>query len=48
MIPSAPHRICVRHLYANFRGEGHKGLMLKDKLWKATAAYTLHGFQSEN
>jgi len=47
VIPNAPHRICVRHLYANFKGEGHKGLLLKDKLWKAAAAYTVHGFQRE-
>jgi hypothetical protein len=34
-------------LYANFRDEGHKGLVLKDKLWKAAAAYIVHGFQRE-
>jgi hypothetical protein len=37
----------MRHLYANFRGEGHKGPVLKDKLWKAAVAYTVHGFQRE-
>lgn len=42
------HRIaCVRHLYANFRGEGHKSLLLKDKLWKAATTYQVHGFQRE-
>jgi len=46
-IPSALHHICVRHLYVNFRGEGHKGLLLKYKLCEAAAAYTVHGFQRE-
>jgi hypothetical protein len=45
VIPSALHQICMRHLYANFRGDGHKGLVLKDKLWKAAAAFTVHGFE---
>jgi hypothetical protein len=44
VIPNADHRICVRHLYADFRNESHKGLLLKDKLWNATSAYTMHGF----
>jgi hypothetical protein len=43
VIPNADHRICVRHLYANFRNEGYKGLLLKDKLWKVAFAYTVHG-----
>jgi hypothetical protein len=47
VLPSAPHRICIRHLYANFRGDGHKGLVLKDKLWKAAAAYSFYGYQRE-
>lgn len=47
MIPSAPHCIRMRHMYANFRVDGHKGLVLKDKLWKAVAAYTIHGFGKE-
>ena len=34
------HRICVRHLYANFKGEGHWGVLLKDLLWQAPASYT--------
>jgi hypothetical protein len=38
--PGAEHRICCRHLYANYRDVGHKGLALKDKLWTAAAAYT--------
>jgi hypothetical protein len=38
--PQSEHRICVRHLYANFKGEGHRGLLLKDLLWQAAASYT--------
>jgi hypothetical protein len=37
----------MRHLYANFRDDGHKGLVLKDKLWKAAAAYSFVGYQRE-
>jgi hypothetical protein len=47
VIPNFDHRICMRHLYANFQNEGHKGLLLKDKLWKVAAAYTMHEFQRE-
>ncbi|GMY22080.1 hypothetical protein FCV25MIE_17321 [Fagus crenata] len=36
-IPTADHRICVHHLYANFRD---RGKALKDKLWEAAAACT--------
>jgi hypothetical protein len=38
--PQSEQRICVRHLYANFRGEGHRGLLLRDLLWQATTSYT--------
>jgi hypothetical protein len=38
--PLSEQRICVRHLYANFRGEGHRGLLLRDLLWQAVASYT--------
>jgi len=47
VLPSALNCICMRHMYANFRGDGHKGLVLKDKLWKAAAAYTINGFNKE-
>jgi hypothetical protein len=40
VIPMADHRVCVRHLWANFRDEGHRGVALIDKLWAATCAYT--------
>jgi hypothetical protein len=40
VVPGAEHRICVRHLYANYRVSRHRGLALKDKLWSTAAAYT--------
>jgi hypothetical protein len=47
VLPTTPHHICLRHLYANFRSDGHKGFVLKDKLWKAASAYNIHGFDRE-
>jgi hypothetical protein len=47
IVPNSDHRICMRHLYINFRNEGHKGLLLRDKLWKPVAAYTMHEFERE-
>ena len=41
------HRYCVRHLYANNRDSGHRGLALKDKLWVVAAAYTEIDFHKE-
>jgi hypothetical protein len=40
VMPMADHRICVRHLYANFRDKGFRGVALKELLWKAASAYT--------
>jgi hypothetical protein len=40
VIPMAEHRVCVRHLWVNFRDERHRGVALKDKLWAASCAYT--------
>jgi hypothetical protein len=45
--PGVEHRICIRHLYANYRDSGHRGLALKDKLWSAAAAYTEADFLRE-
>jgi len=42
--PHAEHRICVQHLYANFKNNGHNGVLLKDMLWKAASSYTQIGF----
>jgi hypothetical protein len=41
----ADHRFCLRHLYANFRDAGFRGLALKDKLWAAATAYTEADFR---
>jgi hypothetical protein len=40
VIPMADHRICVRHLYANFRDNRFRGAALKELLWKASSSYT--------
>jgi hypothetical protein len=41
VIPNVDHKICVRHLYANFRDiGGHRGVALKEKLWAAASTYT--------
>ncbi|XP_059446531.1 uncharacterized protein LOC132178091 [Corylus avellana] len=41
VMPMVDHRICVRHLNANFRDiEGHRGLALKEQLWSTTSSYT--------
>ncbi|XP_062161919.1 uncharacterized protein LOC133868944 [Alnus glutinosa] len=45
VIPMADHRICVRHLYANFRDNGFRGVALKELLWKAASSYTEVGFR---
>ncbi|XP_059435360.1 uncharacterized protein LOC132168246 [Corylus avellana] len=47
VLPRGDHRFCVRHLYANYRDAGHRGLALKDKLWAAAAAYTEAEFHKE-
>ena len=45
VMPMTDHRICVRHLYANFRDIGrHRGLALKEKLWAAASSYTEYEF----
>jgi len=40
VMPMADHRICVRHLYANFRDKGFRGVALKELLWNAASSYT--------
>jgi hypothetical protein len=37
----------VRHLYANYKDIGHRGLALKDKLWVVAASYTKDEFHKE-
>jgi hypothetical protein len=41
--PEIDHRVCIRHIYTNFRDSGHREKALKDKLWAAASAYT--GFE---
>jgi hypothetical protein len=45
VVPFADHRICVRHLYANFRDEGYRGVALKEKLWACATSYTEFEFR---
>ena len=40
------HKACVRHIYANFRDSGHKGKVLKYKLWAAASTYTEFEFDA--
>jgi hypothetical protein len=40
VIPTADHRICVRHLYVNFWDKGFRRVALKELLWAAASAYT--------
>jgi hypothetical protein len=47
VLPRGDHRFCVRHLYANYRDSGHRGLALKDKLRVAAAAYTEDEFYKQ-
>jgi hypothetical protein len=39
------YHTCVRHLYANFKTAGHRGIRLKDMIWNATSFYTQIEFQ---
>ena len=38
------HRYCVKHIYNNFKVD-HKGLELKDALWRCAAATTVREFE---
>lgn len=38
--PMFEHCTCIKHLCANFRNKGHRGVLLKDLLWQATSSYT--------
>ena len=38
------HRYCVKHIYNNFKID-HKGLELKDALWRCAAATTVREFE---
>jgi hypothetical protein len=44
--PTAENRTCMRHIYANFRSAGHKGIQLKDMLWNHALSYTQTEFHT--
>jgi hypothetical protein len=44
--PTAEHRTCMRHIYANFRSANHKGILLKDMLWNCASSYTQTKFHT--
>ncbi|XP_007227226.2 uncharacterized protein LOC18790575 [Prunus persica] len=46
LLPTAEHKMCVRHLYSNFRIE-HAGLALKNILWAAAKATTIPWYEAE-
>ncbi|KAL6206695.1 hypothetical protein ACLB2K_023942 [Fragaria x ananassa] len=41
LFPEAEHRFCVRHMHNNFKGDGHIGLELKQRLWAIARATTI-------
>ena len=44
IIPYVEHRYCVKHIYNNFKVD-HKGLELKDALWRCAVATTVREFE---
>ena len=44
LFPTLDHRYCVKHIYNNFKID-HKGLELKDALWRYAAATTVREFE---
>ncbi|XP_065623057.1 uncharacterized protein LOC112022323 [Quercus suber] len=44
LFPTVEHRYCVKHIYNNFKVD-HKGLKLKDALWRCDAATTVREFE---
>ncbi|KAL6184128.1 hypothetical protein ACLB2K_045532 [Fragaria x ananassa] len=44
LFPNAKHRHCVRHLHNNFKGDGHTGLELKQRLWAVARATTMNEY----
>ncbi|KAI5351699.1 hypothetical protein L3X38_004590 [Prunus dulcis] len=46
VLPNTEHRMCVRHLYNNFRGQ-HTRLAQKHLLWAAARATTLPWWEAE-
>ncbi|CAL2254955.1 unnamed protein product [Prunus armeniaca] len=46
LLPTTKHKMCVRHLYSNFKTE-HAGLALKNILWAATRATIIPWYEVE-
>ncbi|KAL0434777.1 UNVERIFIED_CONTAM: hypothetical protein Sradi_0185600 [Sesamum radiatum] len=44
LLPGCEHRFCVMHLYKNFKNT-HKGMALKDILWRAARATRMADFE---
>ena len=44
LFPTVEHRYCVKHIYNNLKVD-HKGLELKDALWRYVAATTVREFE---
>ncbi|WOK93746.1 hypothetical protein Cni_G02447 [Canna indica] len=45
LMPHCEHRFCAMHLYNNFK-QAHKGLALKDMLWRAARATRILEFEA--
>ena len=44
LFPTVEHRYYVKHIYNNFKVD-HKGLELKDALWRCATATTVREFE---
>ena len=44
LFPTVEHRYCVKHIYNNFKVD-HKGLELKDALWRCVTATIVREFE---
>nr|XP_023873651.1 uncharacterized protein LOC111986249 [Quercus suber] len=44
LFPTCEHRYCMKHIYNNFKID-HKGLELKDALWRCVGATTIREFE---
>ena len=44
LFPTVEHRYCLKHIYNNFKVD-HKGLKLKDALWRCVAAIIVREFE---
>ena len=44
LFPTVERRYCVKHIYNNFKVD-HKGLELKDALWRCATVTTVRGFE---